>query len=71
MMQTTLMFFLRFLSVPMLHCTFKWEDTIKNITQVYLQQIRIKKIQIIIKTNSYMHTIISGKTIYNQLQFIL
>ena len=22
---------------------FKWEDTIKSITQVYLQQIRIKK----------------------------
>ena len=45
----------------------KWEDTIKSITQVYLQQIRIKKIQIIPKNkqNSYMHTIISEKSIYN------
>ena len=41
---------------------FEWEDTIKSITQVYLQQIR-KKIQIITKNkqNSHMHTIISEK----------
>ena len=50
---------------------FKWEDNMKSITQVYLQQIRQKKTQIITKTsNSCMHTINSGKGIYKQLQFI-
>ena len=47
-------------------CTLKWEDTIKSITQVYLQQIGIKKIQIITKNkqNSHIHTIISEKKVY-------
>ena len=52
---------------------FKWEDTMKSITQVDLQQVRLKKI-----TNNYKkkHTvtcilfIIRGKCIYKQLQFM-
>ena len=33
----------------------KWEDTMRSITQVYLQQIRLKKIQIITKTSKQLH----------------
>ena len=49
---------------------FKWEDTIKSITQVYIFTTnKKKKIQIITenKQNSHMHTIISEKKKYIQL----